>query len=219
MVTANNRTTGAEPPWTLTGSANIVFYRFSADFVNKRMVVPEGLEGMFLGGIGALGLVEYVTSPVGPYRELWFSPGQFAFGSRKYHSITHMYVTTTPGMEAGRAYWGLPKTIAEIDRSDENGVDQWRVFKDGHLLLDVAFRPGRLSLPVWSWMVRPRIMQHWNGQHYLTRLRCNARVRLTDLSQPQGRSPEFPDLSHARPIGAVNLPRFRLIMPAARVGD
>lgn len=207
----------APPPWTVSGSAYLVAYRFSEEFAYQRARIPEALRGLFLGGLGALGLVEYETSPVGPYRELWFSPGQFAFEGRKYHSITHMYVTSPESVTHGQANWGLPKALAEIVLDRERGVDHWRVFQDGQVLLDVAFRPGRLSFPVWSWMVRPRLMQPWGERVYITRPRISGSARLADLTQPQGRSPDFPDLSDARPVGVVNLRHFRLTLPPARV--
>ena len=91
------------PPWRLSGSAYALFYRFSDAYVYDRVMLPPELSGMFVGGLGVIALVDYETSPVGPYRELLFTPGQFAYGRKKRHTVTHMYVSTPASVASGRA--------------------------------------------------------------------------------------------------------------------
>ncbi len=203
------------PPWRLTGSAYALFYRFSDAYVYDRVALPPSLSGMFVGGIGAILLVDYETSPVGPYRELLFTPGQFAYGRKKRHTVTHIYVSSPASVDGGRANWGLPKQLADFSIDRQSGVDHWRVERDGQLLFEGRFRPGRLALPFPGWLYRPRLMQPWQEQVYETRFQGSGRIQLTDLEAPHTGG-EFPDVGAARPIGVVRFERFKLTFPPAR---
>lgn len=203
------------PPWRLTGTAYVLIYRFSDAFVNERVALPPELQGQFVGGLGALMLVDYATSPVGSYREMLFSPGQFAFRGKKHHSITHIYVSSQASVENGRANWGLPKQLASFQIENLLEVERWRVEHEGRLLLDVRFRPGRLTFPVPGWLYRPRLMQPWQGSAYVTRFKVSGRGQLADLEQPKTGG-DFPNIANARPLGVLHMPRFNLTFPAPR---
>lgn len=204
------------PPWQLTGSAYALFYRFSDAYVYDRVALPPELSGMFVGGLGVLALVDYATSPVGPYRELVFSPGQFAYGRRKRHTITHIYVSSQASVDSGRANWGLPKLLADftIARSGSD-VDHWRVERDGQRLFEGRFHPGRLALPFPGWLYRPRLTQPWEDTVYETRFKVSGKLQTCELEQPVTGG-EFPDIGASRPIGVVHFPAFRLTFPPAR---
>lgn len=202
------------PPWRLTGSAYAIIYRFSESFVRERVTVPGALESRFAGGLGALLLVDYATSPVGPYRELAFTPGQFGVGGKAY-CVTQIVVSSSASAASGRANWALPKEVADFHVDSAGGVAHWRVEQGGTLLLDARFRPGRLGLPLPRWLVRPKLAQPAGDHLLLTRFRVGGRVHLADAEAPVTGG-LLPDLSRARPVGIVHLSRFNLTFPPAQ---
>lgn len=195
------------PPWRLNGSAYAIIYRFSETFVYERVVLPEALRGCFIGGLGALLFVDYADSPVGPYRELAFIPGRFAVDGRKGYAVTHIYVSTQASVNSGRANWGLPKEQADFTVEQTGDVVHWRVAQGGQRLVDARFRPGRLALPLPSWLYRPRLLQPWEGEWYHTAFRAGGRAGLADAEAPKVGAP-LPDINRARPVGVVHLRRF-----------
>lgn len=203
------------PPWQLTGSAYALFYRFSDAYIYDRVSLPPELSGMFVGGLGVIALVDYATSPVGPYRELLFAPGQFAYGRKKRHTVTHIYVSTQASVDSGRANWGLPKQLADFTVESRDGVDRWTVRRDGQRLFEGRFQPGHLTVPFPGWLYRPRLMQPWLDRLYETRIKGSGRLQLAELEEPITGG-EFPNVGAARPIGVVHLSRFKLTFPAAR---
>lgn len=74
------------PPWTLTGSLALLF--------SKR---------------GAVMLVHYDSSPVGPYDE--WARGML---TRQGPRIVEMLVTSEDSRRAGRENWGFPKQLANL---------------------------------------------------------------------------------------------------------
>lgn len=103
------------PPWKLRGDGYIFLYRFPREFVEQYGFIPPAHESAFVGGLGAVMLVDYHSTPCGPYRELLFIPGQFKVGERQHYSITKIYVSTQASIDNGRANWGIPKEYADFD--------------------------------------------------------------------------------------------------------
>ena len=65
----------APAPWSLTGQGFILFFRFSRAALDAEAPVRDPMRGRWLGGVGALMIVDYATSDVGPYREILLVPG------------------------------------------------------------------------------------------------------------------------------------------------
>ena len=76
----------AGAPWTLQGEGYMFFYKFTKEWVVKNGFLPEELGGKFYGFFGNMMLVNYQSSPVGPYRELLFMPGKFKIDNQKWYS-------------------------------------------------------------------------------------------------------------------------------------
>ncbi|GAB3639487.1 acetoacetate decarboxylase family protein [Spirosoma arcticum] len=68
----------------------------------------------YWGWVGTVMLVDYETSPVGPYQELLFVPGLFRFGDTTSFSIAKIYVSTRASVWNGRQNWGIPKELAHF---------------------------------------------------------------------------------------------------------
>ena len=205
------------PQWKLAGSAYVLLYQFSHEYVAEHSFVPPDLAGLFVGGIGAALLGDYDASPVGPYRELLFIPGRFAYGRKGVTSITKAYVSTAAAVAAGRANWGIPRELADFSLTHENGIDRFQVAAGGHPFLEADFRPGRLPFPVATRLFPLRFQQPADGRLYVTEPRASGWARLADLARPRVDPAYFPDIAHARPLGTLSLRRFTLTLPLPRI--
>jgi len=195
----------------------VLFFRFSPEFVSERGFVPPALEGMFLGGFGMVMLVNYTGSPVGDYQELLFIPGKFACGRKSLYTVTKIYVSTLASAENGRANWGLPKELAQFDWTDTGGVQSVRVTHDDQPVFEMQFRPGRLSFPFTTRLFSIPLQQPRDQQRLLTKPSAGGWANLAQIAQPQVNAALFPDISRARPVGAVYLSRFKMTFPAPKV--
>ncbi len=75
-------------PWKLTGNGYILLYRFTKAFVAEHGFLADFQKEKFVSSWGAVMLVDYQSSPVGPYHELLFIPGLFSFNKKKVFSIS-----------------------------------------------------------------------------------------------------------------------------------
>ena len=123
------------PPWTLRGQGWLALYRLRP------------------AGVGALLLVRYATSPVGPYDELMWveAPVTTPVGGRP--SIRRIVVSTAASVTWGRRNWAIPKAQATFDWSVPGQV---RVTDaDGEPYAHLAFRRAGPTLPVdAAWLPR-----------------------------------------------------------------
>jgi len=100
------------PPWALRGTGYVLLYWFQRYEFRLKAFTQPALSDHWRGGLGALVWMDYRQSPVGPYREILFIPGRFAFNGRRDWSISRIYVETLASVIGGRANWGIPKDLA-----------------------------------------------------------------------------------------------------------
>ncbi|OAG12102.1 uncharacterized protein CC84DRAFT_1134414 [Paraphaeosphaeria sporulosa] len=117
-------------PWTLRAESYLLFLKLSS--------LPEGLYdplksawtdeslGSFTGGLGAIMIVRYTSTPVGPYDELMLIPGNFSVPRpstgppqipKKALRIARIYVSQRATMYNGRLNWNIPKHLARFEFS------------------------------------------------------------------------------------------------------
>eukprot|EP00775_Hariotina_reticulata_P001896 gene1896-2230_t len=67
----------------------------------------------FVGGDGFLIVSKYSDSPAGPYSEVVYLPGKFEISncSRKFWSVSRIWVDSPVAWKAGRTVWGFPKVL------------------------------------------------------------------------------------------------------------
>lgn len=188
----------APAPWTLRGRGWLALY----------LLRPAQ--------VGALLLVRYVSSPVGPYDELMWveAPVASPVGGRL--SIRRIVVSTAASVTWGRRNWAIPKTQASFDWSVPGQV---RVTDTGGKpYAHLAFRRTGLALPVhaawlphaWRTIAQPAL----NGgpEWKLTTIGGTAHAspaRLTVL-HAVGMAPELPE---RRPLIGVGFSGVRLHFP------
>ncbi|GEM45150.1 acetoacetate decarboxylase family protein [Deinococcus cellulosilyticus] len=201
------------PPWTLMGRGFVFVYRFSDDFIQSSGWVPAPLQSRFSGGLGAVMLVDYATSPVGPYQELLFVPGMFSGQDNRNHfSITKIYVSTLESVVSGWHNWGIPKERADF-RFQKDRVTA-HLGEDA--IADFFLRSEGPFVPLNAKPLQPdlrTLLQMYGRQHLLTTLSGTGWVRPARLMAFKGSSDLFPDLTHQRPIAGFEVKSFNLNFP------
>jgi hypothetical protein len=117
-------------PWTLEAESYLLFLKLSS--------LPDGLYdsledawadpglGEFKGGLGAIMIVRYTSTPVGPYDELMLIPGNFSVPQpangpptvpKKALRIARIYVSQRTTTYNGRLNWNIPKHLARFEFS------------------------------------------------------------------------------------------------------
>lgn len=206
----------APPPWKLRGDGLILLYNFSANFVRSQGAVTPSM-GRWLGGLGAVILADYADSAVGPYRELLFVPGRFELAGKKAHSISKIYVSSAASVANGRANWGIPKEQADFHRSDDGDAQSWRVSLGERDLFRVTYTPGRVAFRAWTWPFFAPLIQHLDGQTFVTRISAHGVLKLAQVQDLQVDPAYFPGVAGIQPMGVLRASRFTLTFPKPRI--
>lgn len=198
------------PPWTLTGNGLVVIYRFPRAFVLPW--IPPHLHDAFCGGFGAVICVDYHSSNIGPYQELLLIPGRFAFGNRRYYSITQIFVSTTASVENGQANWAIPKQQADFVVG--RNIQSMQASRAGQVFFSVACDAVGPSYPVTTTLLPFQFVLAQQNEHatLITRLAGRGAAQRA-LQQSNGDGVVFPNLSQVRPLLAVSLHAFTLVFP------
>ncbi|EJD37553.1 hypothetical protein AURDEDRAFT_44729, partial [Auricularia subglabra TFB-10046 SS5] len=91
---------------------------------------PTVRTNRYLGGLGTVWIVRYAASPVGPYDELIYAPGDFVTPSGgRAPRVTRIYVSTVISVLNGRRNWNVPKHLARFSfTKQKNGGTLIEVF-------------------------------------------------------------------------------------------
>ena len=73
----------APAPWQLKGSGYVLALRMPGDLLDNRSFIPDSLQGSRKGNLAYVMFVDYERSDAGPYYELLYIPGSFAFGNQR----------------------------------------------------------------------------------------------------------------------------------------
>jgi len=207
-------------PWSLVGKGYVILVKLDPAFVAEHVTVPDGLKGRFSGGIGTVMFVDYLSSDVGPYRELLFVPGMFSLGLNKYFSITRIYVSTMDSVVNGRNNWGIPKELAEFEVTRDGHDEIVRVGMQGRLITELVFHTFPGWLPVTTALVPPRLRtlaHHHEGKTYLTTPFARGVVSPARLIHAMVEGSAFPDFTRGRFLGTLSVPKFLMAFPEATI--
>jgi hypothetical protein len=194
----------------------MLFYRFSRDFVAQQGFVPPELSGRFDGFFGAVMLVNYCESPVGPYRELLFIPGKFRTPQGRRYSITSIYVDSEASEASGRANWGIPKRTRPFEAGQRGKMERIRVFdENGDTGFDISLRAGGLRFPVTTALIPIHLYQVLGHRAWLVSPRGSGAGQLACVANVWVNPAFFPDISLVKPLLAVKVTGFRMQFPAA----
>ena len=100
------------PPWPARVRATLWWHRSTSA---ARELGPDGRTIPMTVAM----MVDYLDSPVGPYREILASPVLHAPGKRigpmPRMAVPFIAVDSEPSVHGGRVHWQLPKVLAEFD--------------------------------------------------------------------------------------------------------
>lgn len=105
------------PPWNLKGQGFLIPFLGKKEALLEKGFIADEDKQNFRGGLGAIMVVNYESSNVGPYYELLFIPGDFYFEKypkKLFKKITKIYVSTNISIQEGRLNWAIPKEFANF---------------------------------------------------------------------------------------------------------
>jgi hypothetical protein len=210
------------PPWTLTGRGFVLVYRFPREWALRHAGMPLALASGFVGGIGAVMIVDYATSDCGPYRELLFVPGRFRAGNGAlFYAITRIFVSTQISVDSGIANWAIPKELAGFEWNLEGERESVRVTQRDVPAAEFHFSSsGNFTIPVTTDILPARFRTlaqlEESGETVLTAPSGSGVVRLAKLEEVTVNSALFPDLSEFKPILVARADPFRLGFPVPK---
>ena len=204
----------APAPWNLRGDGYILFYRAMAVWGSDAGFVDPALQTHFRGGVGAVMLVDYVESPVGPYGELLFIPGLFTLHGHSFLSISKIYVSSQDSIANGQANWRIPKEKAHFERYAQDQTERLVVRQpSGELILDMNVHNKRGRLPVTTAVVPAvlRTIGQIDATHlYQTKLSGRGWLTPAQLLHARVNPAYFPDFTQGPLFTAVRETDFRL---------
>lgn len=212
------KTNLAPPPWKLRGEGYILVYRFSRRDLQYRNILTEEDLSNFRGGFGAVMVVDYKSSPVGPYKEILFIPGRFREKAGKGFKVTKIAVSTLVSVVSGRANWGLPKNHAQFQFINERkGKETVSVTAKGINYFRATFKPFGPFLPVSGALLSPTLLQDYLGRTFLTRIRARGEVRAAKLSSLHIDPKLFPPIRDKKPLLVLKVTDFAMLFPEAEI--
>lgn len=190
------------PPWTLRGRGLLALY-----------APAPGTP------FGALMLLRYIESSVGPYDELLWLTAPAARPAGPRPQVQSIVVSTPESVEWGRRNWGIPKRLAGFEWEGGWERGQVRVTdSNGQEVAHLAFRVSGPRLPVTTALVpvplRTLAQPALDGAEgwLLTAPNASGSVSpaLLTVLHADGL---HPPLVHARPRLTLGVPGFRLVFP------
>lgn len=212
-------------PWHLSGKGYILLYRFPKTFADGLSDhLPQFLRGRFAGGFGAVMVVDYHTSDVGPYGELLCIPGRFHVDGRRLCTISDIYVSTLASVVNGRKNWAIPKQLADISFEQTGGHEERVVVVSGGApVATIGFSWDRIPFPVsTSLMPFPLVQQQeplegdQEAIRRYTTFNGSGTGRLAHVTSMSIDGNRFPDVSAFHPIAAIRVDPFNITFPLAR---
>lgn len=205
-------------PWDLNGKGYIIIYKLSKDFVDKYACTPNFLKGKFLGGFGALMLVDYKNSNAGPYGEMLFIPGKFKYKNKRLNTISKIYVSTMESVVNGRNNWGIPKEKADFnfEKLDSN-IENICVFTNNTNIAKFKIKTGKLQFPVSTKLMPFPLVQEYNDKIYYTNFYGSGTGRLCSIKDIQINANMFPCIDKCKPLLAIEVDPFNITFPEANI--
>lgn len=200
-------------PWKLQGEGFILAFRFKKQWIAQNPLFSEDQRNNFSGGLGYLMLVNYKSSPVGPYHELLLIPGKFKPNSK--HTISHIFVDSESSTNNGRYNWGIPKKTVPFLWLKSGNKETVGVGTEDDPIFFAELEIGKMPLPVSTSLLPIRLEQEMDGNTYLTNPRGKGWGRFAKVRKMKINSDLFPDVSAIKPLFCVKVKPFQLEFPKA----
>lgn len=206
------------PPWHLSGQGWLMLMHWRVGWLREQGWLGEQPD-RFLGGPGALMLVDYQDCPIGPYRELLMIPGRFRtpFGARP--SITRILVSSQTSVDLGRANWAIPKTLGRFKVQSRGQRELWEITESDQPVGRFDLSCAGPALPVrssWCPSALRSIAQPTAGDWLQTSPEAVGRIRYGRLLQRWSDPIRFPDPQAAHCLLCVRVESFQMRFPLAQ---
>ncbi|TDB65334.1 hypothetical protein [Arundinibacter roseus] len=212
----------APAPWKLRGNGSIFLFRQSKEALQKYAFLKEYQSQRLITGLGALLLVDYAESPVGPYHELLYIPGIFKFASSYMFSISKIYVSSADSQWNGVENWGIPKEVADFDvltndlaRSELE--ETWVVSRNKKPFFSVHLKRSGWKFPISTALFPLKIGQERRHELLVTAPEARGkgqRLRATGwFSDPEF----FPMMNESNLLGGLAIRDFKMKFPIPNI--
>jgi hypothetical protein len=175
--------------------------------VQENAFLQDYQKSRFLGYFGTVMLVNYESSPVGPYKELLFIPGLFTFDWKKVYSISKIYVSTYESVYNGIENWGIPKELADFDWND----DEIKVSIEEEEIFSVKLKPRFLKFPITTSLIPLTVVQKLRRDLITTKPTAKGNGQLAKVLSMKVNPRFFPDLSKQKPLLVTKVNRFEMM--------
>ncbi len=204
----------APAPWTLTGNGIILLYRFSKKWIEENGFLADYQRESFKGIVGSVMLVDYQTSPVGPYKELLFIPGYFKIEDKNTFSISKIYVSSQESVWNGIENWSIPKELADftIEQPDKR-TKLFSASLNDEPFFEATVQRSRFSFPFSSALFPLNITQRLGQELLLTKPSAKGKAYFADIKDIKINAALFPDISSLRPLTALVVENFEMTFP------
>lgn len=206
----------APPPWSLEGEGFIFPLLANREYNLERGFLNERDRAEYRGGLGAVMLVNYFRSDVGPYYELLYIPGNFRSQAdgKTYKRISRIVVSSEISVREGIRNWAIPKEVADFRWDKSENETRIEIMQNGQVFFAACIRNGRLPFPVTTALLPFALLQRAPEQWLRTRLSGSGTGRLARLEELRVDEARFPD---PRKAGAgsrgIYVNPFRLKFP------
>ena len=193
-----NRVPQIPAPWNLTGRGLI----------------------LLLKGFRIAMVVDYTTSDCGPYQELLYIPGRERFLGQKRFTISDIYVSSMASVINGRHNWGIPKKLAQFDRTDNGLQSTVRVGQSDSPFFEVSYQAFGPQLPLATAYLPgmfTRLGQQSELGTFLYSPLAQGKMRLARIRQLSSTQAEFfPSLSAKDVLMAFAADPFAMVFPVSQ---
>jgi hypothetical protein len=189
-------------------------FRFPREFVERDGFLADWQRTALGSTLGAVMLIDYHQSDVGPYRELLFMPGWMKLAGRIMLSISKIYVSTPESVVNGIENWGIPKQLADFERvSCADGSECFRVAIEGRECFSAQLASFGPRFPLSTALIPIAIAQERRGDLVVTRPIVKGSGRLCRVRDLRVAGSWFPDFARFRPIAVVAVKDFHMTFP------
>jgi hypothetical protein len=203
------------PPWQLSGQGYIFLFRIKQSWAEQNAFLADYQRETHCLGLGAMMLVDYQTSGVGPYHELLFIPALFRIKNQYVFSISKIYVSSEQSVVNGRHHWGIPKELAQFTVSSPDPTqEKWEVaLPSGEVFFSVNLRKHSFTLPISTSLLPLRVIQQ--KPHGFTLTRPSAKGRACRVTPSRwGIHPDyFPNAAELPLISALHISSLSMVFP------
>lgn len=216
------------PPWSLNGEGFIIPFLAYKELVLNNGFIEEKDKPNFLGGIGAVMLVNYESSDVGPYFELLFIPGDFketlsTNGNKKtkiFKRITKIFVSSEISIQEGRLNWAIPKEFANFSwEKDKNRTSVNISNKSGKIFFKADFTKKFLPFPVTTKLYPISLLQRSeSGKLLNTQFSGNGFGKFSTMEIFEINKEIFPNLIDIAKFSfCLAVEKFKIVFPIPRI--